>query len=315
MEQFDTIIIGAGAAGLAAAIYTARKKLSTLVLSASAGGQANMIAHIENYPGVPASTGPDLINNFLGQAQTFGADIRFETVSAIEETEKGGKKFKVKTDSAEYEGKSLILAFGKTPIKLNIPGEKEFTGKGVTYCATCDAPLYKNKKVAVFGSGAHAIEAALLLSRVGASEVNLVFKGDKIAGEAESLAKLAADKKIKQIANSWAMEIKGETVVREVILENQKTKQKSSLQINGIFVEAGAVTDTKLAQHLVKVDKQGQIIVDINTKTSHLGIFAAGDVTQLPYKQLVISAGEGAKAGLEAYKHVTGSAAIIDWKH
>jgi thioredoxin-disulfide reductase len=293
----DTIIIGAGPAGLTAAIYAARKKLKTLVLSKDLGGQLARASEIENYPGLGSIPGLDLIKRFEAQAKAFGAEIEYQDVVAIKEK---GKLFEVHTTSRKHECKTLILALGKTPRDLNILGENKFKGKGVSYCPTCDAPLFKNKIVAVVGGGNSAFDAVQLLSRF-ARKVYLVHRRNEFRGDETGVDKIKKLENVELILSSSPTEIKGDKFVKSLVISNVETGKRKELQLDGIFVEFGWLANPGLVKHLVRLDKNNQILINDRCETSHRGIFAAGDITTTPYKQVVIAAGEGAKAALSAY--------------
>ena len=310
---YDVIIVGAGPAGLTAAIYTSRRNLKTLVLSKGLSDQVSETPHIENYPGFLKIEGYKLIQKFEEQVRDFGVEIIFEEVVKITPKK---NSFVVKTVSKKsYESKVLILAFGKIPRTLNIPGEKEFTGKGVSYCATCDAPLYKNKTVAVIGGGNAALDAVLLLSKI-AKKVYLIHRRDEFRGFEAEVEKVKKRKNIELVLSHIPVEFKGNKVIRSMIVESKKTNARKEVKLDGVFVEIGSEVKTDFVKDLVKLDKNGYIIVNSNCETSRPGVFAAGDVDNTPFKQIIVAAGEGAKAGLMSYNYLHGIKAeiIIDWR-
>lgn len=307
MKEYDVVIVGGGAAGLTAALYTGRKELKTLIISTDVGGQALLTDHIENYPGVDKISGPDLMLKFQSQAIKFGAEI---ITGRVEDISKKDKQFIVKSGDEEYLTKTVILASGKTPRKLGIPGEDKFMGKGVATCATCDAPLFRGKEVAVIGGGNSALEAAELLEKF-ATKIYLVHRNENFRADEVTLNKIKNLEKVEMITNAKPLEIKGEKFVEGLSIES---KDKQELSVQGVFVEIGYELDTKWLKDLVDLNEKGEIIVDASNNCSEPGIFAAGDVSTVPYKQAVISAGEGAKAGLEAYKFIKGAEVAIDWK-
>lgn len=296
MEKYDVIIIGGASAGLSAGLYTARRALKTLILTKDIGGQAAITTEIENYPGAGMVNGAVLMNKFREQAEQAGALIKMEAVSKVI---KAGNTFMVITEGKEYEAVAVILAFGLEHNKLMIPGEAELIGRGVTYCATCDGPLYKNKIVAVVGGGNSALDAADYLADI-CQRVYLFVRGDKFRGDEESL--------LNAVQNSKKIEIRYKTELKEIIgekkLEKVITASGEEVKIDGLFIETGYKPKTDFIKELVAVDDQGQIIVDGEAKTSVIGIFAAGDVTNSPFKQVVISAGDGAKAALSACRYI-----------
>ena len=312
--MYDVIIVGAGPAGLTAAIYTSRRNLKTLVLSKGLSDQVAETPHIENYPGFLKIEGFKLIQKFEEQVRDFDVEIIFEEVVKIAPKK---KSFVVKTvGKKSYEGKSVILAFGKIPRTLNIPGEKEFTGKGVSYCATCDAPLYRNKIVAVIGGGNAALDAALLLSKM-VKKVYLVHRRDEFRGFEAEVDKVKKRKNIELVLSHIVVKFKGNKVIKSMIVESKKTSGRKELKVDGVFVEIGSEVKTDFVKDLVKLDKNGYIIVNANCETSRPGVFAAGDVDNTPFKQIIVAAGEGAKAGLHAYNYlhgIKGAEVVIDWR-
>ena len=309
--MYDVIIIGAGPAGLTAAIYTSRRNLKTIVLTKDLGGQVIKTPYIENYPGFKKIEGFKLIKNMEEQVKDLGVEIKYEEVVKIIPKE---KTFVVETRERKYESRTVILAFGKTPRSLNVPGEKEFSGKGISYCATCDAPLFRDKIVAVIGGGNSALDATLLLSSL-AKKVYLVHRRDEFRAF-ESLVEEAKRKKnVEFVLSHVVEEFKGDDILRSMILKNVKTGERKEIKVDGVFIEIGSEVKTDFIKGLVKLDKNNHIIVNNNCETSRPGIFAAGDVTNTPFKQIVVAAGEGAKAGLNAYNYLHGIKAeiIIDW--
>jgi thioredoxin-disulfide reductase len=301
MTRYDILIVGAGAAGLTAAIYATRRKLSTLVLSRDLGGQTATTMDIENYPGVDFSTGPDLMNRFATQAKKFGAEIKLD---GIKDVTKSADGFEVVGDSGNvYQARSLVLAFGKSHRHLDVPGEQEFLNKGIVYCATCDAPLFEGKAVAVVGGGNSAMDAVILLSKI-ASKIYLVHRRDEFKAEAVLVDKVKQDPKVELVLNATVKEVQGSQLVHSLVVNTANGER--ILSVEGVFVEIGQVVSTEFLTGIVNLNNTGEIIIDANNATSCPGIFAAGDVTTVPFKQTVISAGEGAKAALAAYNYLQG---------
>jgi thioredoxin-disulfide reductase len=310
--MYDVIIVGAGAAGLTAAIYTCRKKLKTAVISIDVGGQTNLTSHIENYPGTGPMHGVELMRRFQDEAIGFGAELIMGKAIKVDKTD---NSFKVGlTNGEEYEAKALILAYGKVPKSLGIEGEEKFMGRGVSTCVTCDAPLYKNRDAVIIGGGNSAVEGALELATI-ARKVYLIHRRDSFRADEITVEKLKQFPNIELVLNSISLKINGEKNVESITVENINTKEQRTLKVDGIFIEIGYVVDTSFVQHLVKVNEKKEIIVDDRCNTSHPGIFAAGDITPVPYKQTVIAAGEGSKAALECYRWLTGtkSPTVFDW--
>jgi thioredoxin reductase (NADPH) len=317
--MYDVIIIGAGAAGLTSAIYTGRKKMKTLVISVDIGGQTLLTNHIENYPGYTDGiegfpSGPKLMQLFDSQAKKFGAEFVSGKVNKIEKQQNG---FKIMlTNGENYESRALILAYGKVPRSLGVPGEEKFIGRGVSTCATCDAPIFKGKTVAVIGGGNSAVEAAELLTKY-ATKVYLIHRRDAFRADEVTIEKVKKLPNIEFVLNSTATEVKGDKFVASLMLEDVNTKQKREIEVGGVFVEIGYVIETEFVKDLVKINEKNEIIVNESGETSCPGIFAAGDLTSFPYKQTVISAGQGAMAGLTAYAYLMKlegkTGARIDW--
>jgi thioredoxin reductase (NADPH) len=312
--------VGGASAGLTAAMYASRQGLKTLVITKDIGGQALLTNAIENYPPFEHIGGFELMQKFEQQARSFGAEFAYEEVLSITDHKDGGFIIKTNNNDKKYSGHALILAFGKTPRDLNVKGEKELNGRGVSYCAVCDGPFFKNKKVAIVGVGDPALEAAMYLKEL-TSQLYIIHSTDKPVGSEESID-LLQDKdnnnKISFISNSIVKAINGNSKVESITLYDSKTKSESKLDVDGIFVEMGYVARTDIVKDLVKLNDSKEIIVDKYCGTSTKGIFAAGDVTDVPYKQAIISAGEGAIAALSAYNYLQrlkGRPAIkADWK-
>lgn len=299
---YDLIIIGGGPAGLTAGIYASRRNLKNLIITKDIGGQASTTNHVENYPGHEKVGGFELMQIFQKQAAGFGSEFKYEEVAKIE---KNGNKFLINTVAGnEYQALAMILTFGKTPSNLNVPGEKEFTGKGVAYCATCDGPLYKNKTVAVIGGGNAALESADYLAQICA-KVYLIHRRNEFRGEEMLVEKVRANKNIEILLSQTVSKISGDKFVRAIEIENVESKAKKEIALDGVFIEIGHTVNAAPIRELVKVNDNNEIIVDMDGQTSEIGIFAAGDVTNIKYKQIVISAGDGAKAALSAYKYIS----------
>jgi thioredoxin reductase (NADPH) len=314
MEEFyDVIIVGGGAAGLSAGIYACRRKMSTLIITKDIGGQALIAKEIENYPGVEKVSGSELVQKMYEQALGFGAQIILDEVKFVEKVGEG--HFRVKALKGEYFSRSIIIAAGKLPRDLKVPGEERFKGAGVSYCATCDAPLYRNKRVIVVGDGDFALDAALLLAKY-ASEVNLITRKSTLTGDKELVEMVSASPNIKVLYETSVREVKGSFKVDGVVLES-KDKGVYTIPVDGVFVEMGYEVNIEPFKEIVTFDERKQIIVNNRNETSTSGVFACGDITNTPYKQLVISAAEGAKAALSAYEYVqrlSGKHAVtIDW--
>lgn len=308
------MVVGGGPAGLSAALYAARQRLKTLVVAKDIGGQATLAPRIENYPGAPAVSGFELAQTMMEQAQEFGAEIVYDEVLEVGERE--GRFYARTRGGAEYEAEALILAFGKTPRPMGVPGEERLTGKGVSYCAVCDAPLYKGKRVIVVGVGEPALEAARLLCKYG-NKVYLAHRGKTFKAR-EELMRECEKLGVEILPNTLVKEVKGAEKVEAVVLENLDTKQTQELKVDGVFVELGYIAKTEWVRDFVELNENGEIIIDRLCRTSRPGVFAAGDVTDTPYKQAIIAAAQGTIAALSAYNYIQekrGKPAIkADWR-
>ena len=304
-DALDTelIVIGAGPAGLSTALYAARMGLEVLVVEKGlAGGLMLEIPLIENYPGFPNGiSGQELAKLMVEQAKVHGVAIR-ELEEAIELDLKGDVKT-VKTNKASYEAKAIVIATGCSHRELGVPGEEEFRGRGVSYCGLCDGPLFKGKRVLVVGGGNAAATTALYLSDL-ASEVLLVHRRDTLRAE-EILVKRLAEKGVKFVLNSVLTEIYGDEVVRGVKIRDLKTGEEDELEVDGVFIQVGEVPNSELAAKAgVQVDEGSFIIVDVRQRTNLPGVYAAGDVTNYPVKQVATAVGQGVTAAVEAYGFV-----------
>lgn len=315
---YDTIIVGGGAAGLTAALYSSRRAMKTLVITQDIGGQAATTNEIENYPGLGLVKGPELMNTFREQAEHFGSQFVYAEVTKItkQTDEKNTPVFNVATNTETFMGHSVILANGLTHRHLGVPGEEEFGGKGIVYCATCDAPLYKGKTVVVVGGGNSAVDAALLLSKI-CTKVYLVHRLKQFQAEAV-LTEQLNQPNIEIIFNHNTKEIKGDTRVKSIVLQDvADASLTKELQVDGVFINIGYVVNSKFIEGLVDVDEKKQVKISFDAETSQPGIFAAGDITAISFKQVVISAGWGATAALKAYEYlqkVKGFRGVsIDW--
>ena len=306
--MYDVIIVGGASAGLAAAIYASRQGLKTLLLTKDIGGQAILTSHIENYPGFESISGLELMEKFQRQAVNFGTEIRYEEVKKINRSDSSNRGtttfndsdinmswFTVKTSTEEeYECLSVILAFGKTPKDLAVPGEEKLVGKGVSYCAVCDAPLSRGKVSAVVGWGDPAIDAVLMLCPI-TTKVYFIFRSSQLVGNEQFLNRCSKENNLELIPNSAVTEILGTKKVEGITVQDKKSGQTKNIAIDSIFVELGYTAKTDFIKDLVNVNQAGEIIVvNKNQATSQPGIFAAGDITDTPFKQAITSAGDGA---------------------
>ncbi len=296
------LIIGSGPAGLAAALYTARANLAPLVISGmELGGQVAITHLVENYPGfLEGITGPDLVEAFQKQAERFGARIEFDSVTTIDLSQ---RPFRVTAYGGEYLAESLILATGATPRHLDIPGEKEFTGRGVSYCATCDGHFFQGKDVVVIGGGDSALEEGLFLTRF-ANTVTIIHRRDELRAGAILQKRAFDNPKVKFIWDTVPTEIVGEGIVNTLRLHNKKTGQDSEFPTNGVFVFIGHTPNNELYQGHLEMDENGYLIVDKYMQTSVPGVFAAGESADSHFRQVITSAGMGAAAGMQAIRFI-----------
>ncbi|HIP63170.1 MAG TPA: thioredoxin-disulfide reductase [Archaeoglobus profundus] len=296
--MFDVAIVGAGPAGLTAGIYCARYGLKTIIFEDPTNiSQLAIAPFIENYPGFEGS-GFDLIKKMKEQALKFGATHKFEKVVDIK---KNGEKFIIKTDKSEYEAKAIILATGGKHKELGVEGEKEFRGRGVSYCAVCDGFFFKGKKVIVVGGGNSALVEAMYLKDLGC-DVTVVHRRDKFKAD-EIIQRQFYEKNIPVLWNTVVEKIVGTNKVEKVILRNVKTGEKSEMEVNGVFIAIGIEPQTELALKLgVELDSEGYIKVDRNQATNVEGVFAAGDCCNNPLKQVITACGDGAIAAYSAYQ-------------
>jgi len=301
--MLDLLIIGAGVAGMSASIYAARRKLNFRIISKDIGGQTAKSSDVENYLGVRGS-GAELTAKFMGHLGDLGVSI--EANKVVSKVFKTDDTFHVELmDGEKIESKTVILAAGKIPRHLGVPGEEELYGKGVTYCATCDAPLFKGKTVAVIGGGNSALDAAINLSAY-AEKIYILSDEPKFRGEQVMIDKVSADPKIEAIFNTQTTKILGTNFVEGLEYLDKISNEKKSISLQGIFVEIGWMTDSSfIDSSLVDLDEWKQIKIDLVCKTKTPGLFAAGDFSAVPFKQSIIAAGEGAKAALAAIDYLT----------
>jgi len=305
--MYDLIIIGGGPAGLTAGIYAARYKLKTVLIEKApfTGGQLLKTAHIENYPGFDEQVlGYDLATKMENQAIRFGLEVIKETVIKIELTDENKSVY---TEENEYHARTAIIATGSEPRMLGIPGEKEFYGRGVSYCGTCDAPFFKDKVVAVIGGGNTAIEESLHIAKY-ASKVYIIHRRDELRADKICQEKAFAEDRIEVVWNSIIKSIDFQTSAeRQITIFNKKTEKESKLKVDGVFVFIGLNPNTELFKGQVDLTKDGFIAQKSgeDMKTNVAGVFAAGDVRDKVLRQIVSAAGDGAVAAFEANKYLT----------
>lgn len=305
---YDIIIIGGSSAGLMSAIYAARKKMKILLLAKQIGGQCLLANTIENFPGIDSISGKELIGRMFNQLQKY--DLEIKDGMEAESIEKQGENFLVKIKNGESFGtKTIIIATGKVLRGLNIPGEKEFKNKGVTYCSICDAPLFSGKDVVVVGSGNSAMESAMDLVKY-ADKIYVLARREKFKGDEFLREKLKNTGKAEFLTNAEVKEIKGGKFVEKLVYQDTKTKELKEIPVSGVFINIGWAPATGFlsasgGKNFVEMNDKREIIVNHKTQeTSVQGVFAAGDVADGLYKQIIIAAGDGAKAALSAYNYL-----------
>ena len=297
-EFYDLIVIGAGPAGITAAIYAARKKMDFLVLTTNIGGQVTYASEVENYTGFQYISGEELATKFYEHLKRFNFDLKMEEVKSIKPS---NDVFSVKTDYANYLGRTVIVATGRRPRELNVPGEREFKNRGVTYCATCDAPLFEDMDVAVVGGGNAGLEAVLQLTKI-ASKIYLIEITPQLKADPILIDKALASGRVEVWTSTKVLEITGEKTVNGIKV--QKNGETILLPVQGVFVEIGSVPNSEMVDFVEK-NQFGEIVVNCACETSYPGLFAAGDVTNVPEKQIIVAAGEGCKAALSAFRYLS----------
>ena len=299
--MYELMIIGGGPAGLAASVYAARKQLKTLLISGDIGGQINWTMNIENYLGYQLIEGPELISKFQTQVSQFPIDQKIgDKVSQLKKI-KGG--FEAVTEAGnKYQAEVVILATGKKPRKLNVPGEEKFTGRGVTYCAICDGPVFAGQKVMVVGGGNSALEAALDMVKI-AEHVHLVSL-TQLTGDPILIERLSGAKNLTILTEHQTLEITGKDLVEGALVKNLKSGKEKLLDVTGVFIEIGLEPNSDAVKTLIKLNKLGEVPVSCDCETTMPGLYAAGDVTDVPEKQIIVAAGEGAKAALRAHRYL-----------
>ena len=298
---YDVLIIGAGAAGLNAGIYAKRKGLNVGIIAGSIGGQMLDTSLIENYLGYTSITGFDLSQKFEEHTRSLSVPIHLGLIKEVKVSEDAIKTV-ILEDLSEYKAKSIIIATGSIPKKLNAINEAKLTGKGVAYCAICDGPFYRNKDIAVVGGGNTAVESAIDLAKI-ANKVVLIVRS-KLSSDQILIDRLSEFENIEIIYDSEVVEVVGENTLESVIINNRKTNEKSNLNVDGLFIEIGANPNSKVFTGLVDINERGEIVVDRYGESSQKGIFAAGDVSNTPYKQVIMAAGDGAKCALAASEYI-----------
>lgn len=299
--MLDLVIVGAGPAGITAAVYAARKKMDFVLLTKDIGGQTALSSDVENYTGYQFITGAELVAKFEEHLKQFDVKLKSdETVKEIRKLEGAG--YRVEGTSETYEAKTVLVATGRSPRWLDVPGEAAFRNKGVSYCATCDGPLFSGKTVVVIGGGNSAMDAVLQMVKI-ASKVYLVNINAALGGDEVMRQKVQSYKNVEILNQALTKEIKGDAFVKALVVE--QGGQQKQISVEGIFVEIGSVPNSGVID-FVKKNDAAEIVIDHLNQTDQAGIFAAGDVTDIPEKQIIVAAGEGAKAVLGIFRYLNG---------
>lgn len=313
MQEFEIVVVGAGPAGLSAGIYVARQNVSCLIISKDLGGQMNLIPRLENYPGAIMTSGQILAKTLETQYLSFKGEIVYDTIEKIDESEGG---FKIKTTRSEYRSKSVVLAPGKVPNMLGLENESDYFNKGIHYCTKCDAPFYQGRITASVGVGNYLLESGMLLSRM-ASKMYLILKGARLAGDKDLVAAIENNKNIEIVTQSSVKSISGNSVLQQITIVDSSGAEKV-LDVDALFIEMGSKINLDYVKHLVKINTKGEIEIESGGMTSHPAIFAAGDATTIPYKQIIVACGDGSNAGLSAFNYLEklkGKPGVrADWK-
>ncbi|MFQ3550360.1 MAG: FAD-dependent oxidoreductase [Armatimonadota bacterium] len=300
-NHYDLIILGAGPAGMTAGVYAARKQIDTLIITEDIGGQATWSSGIENYLGFVYVTGAELVQKFEEHLRKFDITLIFSGVSRLAYND--GIYTVVTTNGDRYYSRAVIVATGKSPKLLNVPGEKEFTGKGVAYCSTCDGPMFEGMEVAVVGGGNSGLDSVVQLMKI-CPKVYLIEYAPKLRAD-EVMQKQAIEHGNVEIMVSTAVrEIKGDAFVNSIVVEDLTTNQQKEIPVKGVFVEVGLSPNTSFMGNLVDLNEYGEIPVDCAGRAGLPGLYAAGDVTNVPEKQIIIAAGDGAKSALGVYSYL-----------
>jgi alkyl hydroperoxide reductase subunit F len=299
--MYELVILGGGPAGTTAAVYAARKQLSALLLSKDLGGQVNMTLGVENYMGFQYIEGPELMQKFEAQMKQFPIDVKVGPAATALSRDDG--TFKVTSDDGQvYESKAVIIATGKRPRPLGVPGEERLIGRGVSYCAICDGPLFSGQRVAVVGGGNSAMEAVIDMLKI--AEHVYVISTTPFTSDPVLIERARGAPNLTTLTEHGVLEIAGGDMVEGVKVKSLKTGEEKELKVGGVFVEIGLVPNSDIAKGLTALNELGEIKVTKRCETDVPGLYAAGDVTDIPEKQIVVAAGEGAKAALQAHHYL-----------
>jgi thioredoxin reductase (NADPH) len=302
MTVENVIILGSGPAGLTAALYTARANLEPLLFTGNEiGGQVSITNEVENYPGFPEGlTGPELVEKFQKQAERFGARTEYAEVTEVDFE---SQPFRIKSYDSEYEANAVIIATGASARKLGVPGEVELTGRGVSYCATCDGFFFRGKDVVVVGGGDSALEEGVFLTRF-ASRVRIIHRRDQLRAGFALKQRAKRNEKIEFVWDTIVTEITGNGTVESVQVKNVKSDEVSTLRTEGVFVYIGHYPNSQLFTDKLEMNEHGYLITDGRTRTSVPGVFAAGEIADPVFRQVVTSAGDGCRAAIQAERYL-----------
>jgi alkyl hydroperoxide reductase subunit F len=298
-QTYELIIAGAGPAGVTAAIYAARKKINFAVIADNVGGQVTSSSEIENYTGFQFISGAELSAKFEEHLQRFKFELKLEDIVKVTREE---QLFRVKTDKGEYNSKTVIVATGRRPRELNVPGESEFKNRGITYCETCDGPLFEGFDIAIVGGGNSGLEAALQLMKI-ATHVYVINRGPNLKADPDYLDKVNKASNVEILNSTNVLAILGDKTVKGIKIR-RKGKDEELLKVRGVFIEIGSVPNSQIVDFVNK-NPSDEIIVNPRCETNIPGLFAAGDVTDVPEKQIIVAAGEGCKAAMSAFRYLS----------
>ncbi len=301
---YDVIIVGAGPAGMSAGIYAGRQGLKTLIISADLGGQITKSPRMDNYPGLPKISGKEFAKILKNQAEDQG--VKFEW-KMIKKLEKSNSHFKLSsTDGKTFKSMAVIIAFGKTPRKLSIPGEDKLIGKGVSYCAICDMPFFNNKTVAIVGGGNSAFQAVLAAEKI-AKKIYLIHRSDQFRAEKVLISKikeLSKSEKLEILTNTEIKKIVGDKFVQSIEIHDKAEDTSKNIKADGVFIEIGSSVKNKLINRYTDLDQNGEIKTNLKSETKTPGLFIAGDISSESHDQAIIAAGQGASAAITAFKYI-----------
>ncbi|MFW6150506.1 MAG: FAD-dependent oxidoreductase [Chloroflexota bacterium] len=301
--MYDLLIIGAGPAGMTAAVYAARKKIRTLLLSENVGGQVLWTFGIENYMGYQFIEGSELMEKFEDQVRRSPSDVDWKIGVKVQQVRRVEGGFEVQTEKGEsYQGKTLLVSTGKRPRQLQVPGEEELVGRGVSYCATCDGPLFTGERVAVIGGGNSALGAAEEMAKI--AEHVYVVSLTELTGDQVLIDKVTGAHNVTVLTRHEVTDVIGQGRVEEIGIRDVGSKEEKRLEVAGVLVEIGLTPNSEVVKDLASLNELGEVEVSCSNETDTPGLFAAGDVTNVPEKQIVIAAGEGAKATLRAHRYL-----------